>query len=337
MRLISGSLLVASSLLAVSQAQAQQCVVPHTLVNGQVADATEVMDNFNAVAACVENTTTHEGTPNAGEIAVFDSATGITGGNLTGDVTTSGSTATTLTDTGVVPGSYASPNIIVDSKGRITSATNSSGGGGGGGGSFYEAPPRDIPSLANFTWLNQGSSVAADTGNGLVMTADVDGEIHGLMQAAPTSSTYDVFMRVDQTAGYTNISTSYYSYPLILLRNSQSGRLLNVYLGHYRSSRDRTWVTGIRRWATPTSYSAEGVPARYLAGNTRWVRVNVSGDTVTLFVSPNGYHWIEIGAESISAFLTASGGSLDEIGFGLMAGSASFSTAVFQQFGTNPP
>jgi hypothetical protein len=42
-------------------------------VNGQIADATEVMDNFNAIAACVDATrddaVTHDGTPDPGEIA----------------------------------------------------------------------------------------------------------------------------------------------------------------------------------------------------------------------------------------------------------------------------
>ncbi|MFL0357582.1 hypothetical protein ACI5KX_14045 [Erythrobacter sp. GH1-10] len=121
-------------------AQAQQCTVPNTLVNGQVADATEVMDNFNAVAACVDDTrdnaVTHEGTPAPGEIAVFDSATGITGGDLTGDVTTSGGTATTLSTTGVVPGTYTNATITVDEKGRVTFADSGALGGGGGQGSL---------------------------------------------------------------------------------------------------------------------------------------------------------------------------------------------------------
>lgn len=139
-------LAITGSLLATTAASAQvpQCTVPNTLVNGQVADATDVMENFNAVANCVDDArtearaenVTHEGTPATGAIAVFTSPTGITGGDLTGDVTTSGSIATQLTPSGVAPGTYFNSTITVDAKGRVTSAESGPLGGGGGSGAW---------------------------------------------------------------------------------------------------------------------------------------------------------------------------------------------------------
>ena len=49
-----------------------QCVVPNALTNGQVADASEVMENFDAVADCADAVDDESvetmGTPASGEI-----------------------------------------------------------------------------------------------------------------------------------------------------------------------------------------------------------------------------------------------------------------------------
>lgn len=133
--------------LTVSLPASAQCTVPNVLTNGQVADASEVMGNFEAVAACADDlaeaTVTHTGTPAAGEIAVFSGDKSLTGGDLTGDVTTSGGTVTTLATSGVTAGTYSNPMISVDAKGRITAAASGSGGGGSGGAGtvFPPSPP----------------------------------------------------------------------------------------------------------------------------------------------------------------------------------------------------
>jgi hypothetical protein len=88
--------LILSMLMPTSRAEAA-CTVPNQIFNGQPADATKVMGNFNALKDCVDSVVTSSGPPEAGNLPVFTGPNTVTSGNLSGDCTTSGTLAVTCT------------------------------------------------------------------------------------------------------------------------------------------------------------------------------------------------------------------------------------------------
>jgi hypothetical protein len=87
----------------------------------------------------------------------------------------------------------------------------------------------------------------------------------------------------------------------IALRDSSDGELITF--GVSRSGVG-TLLLRLQRWTSPTSWFGTLLDlsgSRYLT----WLRVNVTSTTITFYASDDGENWINVGTETISAYIDA--------------------------------
>ena len=182
------ALVLGSGLIAPSSVLAT-CTVPNSIANGQVADASKVMANFNAVANCadahVPAGSANSIQTNAGS-GVFGSVGPLSNGQVLIGSTGSPPQAATITaGTGI---------NIVNGPGSITISQAGSSGGPGGGG--------DIVMALNAAWAKEmvlhGPALTAGTSRSVI--AD-KGAYVGIRMVANTNNAFG--SRVISSVTYT--------------------------------------------------------------------------------------------------------------------------------------
>lgn len=202
----------------------------------------------------------------------------------------------------------------------------------------YEAGPVTAPTTADFaTWLNQGTSTATDGTGALIIKPQVDGNLHSLVKAVP-SAPFDIYCRVETHAFSTAaITTGPFTMGGIALRDSSDGEMVSVMAAWERvasGDEQNLYYVSVIRW-TASGATLSTIPITVYTGQPwKWIRVNVTSTTITIYSSTDGRNWFQVGTETIATFIDA----VTHYGPCARTGSNSTdSVAVFNYFSTVAP
>jgi hypothetical protein len=311
------------------------CTVPNSISNGQVADATAVMGNFNALNNCVNNAVSPSGLPaTSGSLPVFTSPNTIAVGNISGDCTTSGTLALTCTKSNGAPLSYFATGtdasqltgtisvnrfnngISADSThflrgDGIWATPPGAGGSGGGGGNWWGGY---APLAANFPTLVHGGAaqdvtLADDSNVGLTLDsgAFASGEnVRFALQAAPASTAdWKVTARITPNLWPLN----YNGIGLVLYESSSTKSVISGFWFNAGA------LFRVRR-QTNSGFLSDTYAAQHLTGNEPfWVRIRYVNSSATYFfdVSLDGKMWQSATSLTKSVLFTT---APDKVGLG---------------------
>jgi hypothetical protein len=275
---IRPSILVLSLLLlSFSNAAKAACTLPYTLTNGQTADATRVMANFNALVACLGSAgSTNTVQYNAGG-GSFAGVGPLTNGQLVVGSTGAAPQAAALT--------AGSGIAITNGPGTIT--ITASGGPTG----LYSQVMSATPTSAGIgltNWLNQGSATVTDSAVGIAMALPAAGSgthITGRFMASPTPP-YKItaLIAAMRNSGSTNqVGLGWYdgSNKLHLLAYAtNAGGAPYLFVGKFNST---------------TSFSAFDMQSNTNAfAQPIWLQIQDDGTNVSFSFSQDGANFLQL-------------------------------------------
>ncbi|MCQ1571603.1 hypothetical protein NFO65_12740 [Neorhizobium galegae] len=295
------TLFVSISFLLMSSANVfAQCVVPNDLTNGQVADANQVMGNFDAIAGCADNAAP-AGSQNAVQYNAGSGAFGAVGplgsGQLIIGATGNAPQAGTLT--------AGSGIAILNSPGGITIAATG-GGGGGGGVDWLNAAAVVTPVVANFTLQTSTSAPAGaaltGTTRGMVLTTSASTASTAMMaeMSAPAGNWQATMLAV-----YTGPVTSF-NLAGIAIRDAIANRAVMFGLGgaggtSYRFDYEQfSGGIGLDTYNTDSAVTDAGLPAPF---SPVWSRLTYDGTNFIWSFSRDGQHFVSAYSISATAYI----------------------------------
>jgi len=280
-------------LVGVSSVQAQ-CALPYNFSNGQTADATQVMANFNALLSCLN--------PGGSNNSIQYNAGGGTqagvgpltdGQLLIGSSGAPPQTQTLTAGTGIA---------ITNGPGSVTISSTGTVGLKG----LYRQVMSPTPTAASTglsAWVNQGSAVVNDTAAGVTIDAPPSGgtvaNIAGRYRTAPAAP-YSIKVLI----GATRDSNDYSAVGIGWYDGSSKIQLID-----YATRGGGAAFLEVTEWNSPTSYFTTpfASPTNGFA-QPIWLQISDDGTNVTFAFSQDGANFLPVFTSTKSGgFLGTSG------------------------------
>jgi len=267
------------------------CPLPYQMSNGQVPDASQMMANFNALAACLTpGGSTNSIQYNAGSGA-FGGVGPLTDGQMVIGSAAGAPQAQTLT-----PGSGIS---ITNAPGAITIASTLGTGGSGLYRQVLSATPT-TSSTGLGTWLNQGSCSTTDSTVGVSITApsSATNNICGRYRAAP-SPPYKITVLLGMTR---NNSAS-------MLGIGWYDGTSKLQLLSYENNAAPSTVLRVRQFSSPTSANTVNFLSNQIFfSQPIWFQLQDDGANVYFAFSQDGVNFMTLYSVAKSSGYLGSGG-----------------------------